>query len=725
MKRLIVLTIFFISCHSVFSQEKRLALVIGNGNYQTSILANPENDARSMEAALKEIGFTVIKYENVRQKEMAKAIDDFGNRLKKYDVGLFFYAGHGVQSKGFNYLIPVDADLNSESDVEFDCISADRVLAKMEEAKSKINIVIFDACRDNPFERSWTRAAKSRGLATMNAPVGSMIAYATAPGSTASDGSGKNSPFTSALLTFINEPGITLDQMLNKVKADVLRKSKNQQIPWVASSLTGDFYLVPGSTKYDNTQVLSTIEPENTGTDNEISIVVMPFKNLTGKPDLDYLVEGQQDAMNTELSKISQVKPLRVVSGRTAYAFSNATRSIPEIAKDIDVDFLIEGSVLNPGDSITLMLRLIRAFPEEKQVWGQTFISDMRNIFKLYNNIAGQIAQKLDMSLTPQNLINLPTPRQINPDTYKAYLRGMSNLRQGTPESIKKGFEYLNEAIRLDPADPFAYTALAVMYFEMAHGPLDTGDAIMKGEAAAFQAIKLDTTIAETYFALGETYVSSYWKFDEAEKYFKKALSINPNLALAHFYYAWTLYLFGKNKEALVEHEMARKCDPFDPDITAQLALMYIYSGQYEKGLEEALKSLVIMPDFQMGLYALDEAYLNMGNYNEAIETAKKLVDKYPKWMFELGYIYVMTGKTDEAEKILGQMNKLKVTPFTAMGQVVLNAALNKKDEAFKWLAYEPHHMWIAWVPVLPWFNNLYGDPRFDEFVKRLNLPNK
>ena len=131
------------------------------------------------------------------------------------------------------------------------------------------------------------------------------------------------------------------------------------------------------------------------------------------------------------------------------------------------------------------------------------------------------------------------------------------------------------------------------------------------------------------------------------------------------------------------------------------------------------------MPDFQMGLHALDQAYLKMGKYDDAIETAKKLAEKYPRWTFELGYIYAMTGRPDEAEKILSPMSKLKVTPFTAMGQVVLNAALNKKDEAFKWLAYEPHHMWIAWVPVLPWFNNLHGDPRFDEFVKKLNLPKK
>lgn len=725
MRKLVVLTILLLSCLSIFSQEKRLALVIGNGNYKSTILANPENDAKSIEAALKDIGFEVKKYENLGQKEMAKAIDEFGNNLKKYDVGLFFYAGHGVQSKGFNYLIPVDASLKSESDVEYNCVRADRVLGKMEDAKSKINLVILDACRDNPFERSWTRAAKGRGLATMTAPVGSVIAFSTAPGSTASDGSGNNGLYTSGLLTYMNEPGITAIQMLQKVTAYVLKKSGNQQLPWVSTSLTGDFYLVPGSGKADNTQVLSTAVIDKKTADNERSIVILPFKNLTGKPDLEYLVEGQHDALITELSKISQVKPLRVLSGQTASVFANATRSIPEIANQINVDYIIEGSVLNPGDSIILQLRLIMAFPEEKLVWAQTYTSDIRNIFKLYNNIAGQVAQKIDMSLTPQNLVNLPSPRQINPETYKSYLRGMYNLKQGTPESIKKGFEYLNEAIRIDPADPFAYAALAHGYFETAHGTAAIDDAIDKGTAAAFQAIKLDTTMAETYSTLGAAYLLSLWKLDEAEKYYRKAIYLDPNLAWTHFFYAWTLYLVGEKDEALIQHELAKKYDPFDQDISAQLSFMYTLYGYYDKAIKEALNSLEILKDNSQGLWALGDAYRESGRINEAVETHKKLAEKYPVWIWMLGYTYAMTGKRDEAEKILAEMNKLKVNSWIAYGFIVLNAALNKKDEAFKWLAYEPHHEWLPWVAVLPWFNNLHGDPRFDAFVKKLNFPKK
>lgn len=225
--------------------EKRLALVIGNGKYMNSMeLANPVNDARAMKKVLQEVGFDVYEYEDLSQSQMKMAIDKFGTMLKQYSVGLFFYAGHGIQSKGANYLIPVDADLKSEQQVEYDCVQADRVLGLMEAAGSTINIVILDACRNNPFERSWSRSVNSTGLAFMNAPTGSLIAYATSPGRTASDGSGSNGLYTSALLDYIKTPGVNILQMFQKVRQTVSIKSGKLQIPWESTSLTADFFFV-------------------------------------------------------------------------------------------------------------------------------------------------------------------------------------------------------------------------------------------------------------------------------------------------------------------------------------------------------------------------------------------------------------------------------------------------------------------------------------------------
>ncbi|OQY58254.1 MAG: hypothetical protein B6245_12860 [Desulfobacteraceae bacterium 4572_88] len=165
-----------------YISEKRLALIIGNSNYaHGGSLKNPVNDARAVKTSLEGIGFDVMVYEDAEQKAMKRTIDNFGEKLKDYPIGLFFYAGHGVQVKGSNYLIPTDARLRSENDTEYDCVNVGRVLAKMESASSKTNIIILDACRDNPFERSWRRSAAGKGLAFMNAPAGSLIAYATAP----------------------------------------------------------------------------------------------------------------------------------------------------------------------------------------------------------------------------------------------------------------------------------------------------------------------------------------------------------------------------------------------------------------------------------------------------------------------------------------------------------------------------------------------------------------
>jgi hypothetical protein len=248
------------------SGQKRIALVIGNANYLHSpALANPVNDARAIRDALQNVGFDVYEYENLSQAQIKKAIDDFGTRLKNYSIGLFFYAGHGIQSKGSNYLIPVDANIQSEQQIEYDCVQADRVLGQMEAAGSKINIVILDACRNNPFERSWSRAMDGSGLAFMNAPTGSLIAYSTSPGRTASDGSGSNGLYTSALLENIKTPDITILQMFQNVRRTVSDKSYKQQIPWESTSLTDDFYFANINTDIVKAEIKATWKRVETG----------------------------------------------------------------------------------------------------------------------------------------------------------------------------------------------------------------------------------------------------------------------------------------------------------------------------------------------------------------------------------------------------------------------------------------------------------------------------
>lgn len=220
--------------------ERRVALVIGNSAYKDSPLRNPVNDSRDMAQALRRLGFEVVYGENLSQNEMKRSIRVFGDKIRDGGVGLFYYAGHGVQVNGRNYLIPVDAIITKEAEVEFESIDVGFALAQMEEAHNRLNIVILDACRNNPFARGF-RSVRS-GLASIDAPAGTLIAYATAPGSVASDGDGRNGLYTLELLNAMRVSGAKIEDVFKRVRSAIQSKTTGKQIPWESSSLTGDFY---------------------------------------------------------------------------------------------------------------------------------------------------------------------------------------------------------------------------------------------------------------------------------------------------------------------------------------------------------------------------------------------------------------------------------------------------------------------------------------------------
>jgi formylglycine-generating enzyme required for sulfatase activity len=223
------------------SQERRVALVIGNGAYADSPLENPLKDARGLAAALRELGFDVLAGENAKRDQMLQLLRSFGERLRGGGVGLFYFAGHGVQVNGVNYLIPIGADIKDEPDVSDQSVSVEAVLNRMEAADNRVNLVILDACRDNPF-RSFRRL-QSRGLAHVQAPSGTLIAYATQPGNTAADGKGRpNSPYTTSLLQHIRTPGLKIEDFFKRVRVSVEDLTARKQTPWEHSSLRGDFY---------------------------------------------------------------------------------------------------------------------------------------------------------------------------------------------------------------------------------------------------------------------------------------------------------------------------------------------------------------------------------------------------------------------------------------------------------------------------------------------------
>lgn len=270
--------------------RKRVALVIGNSKYHSSPLKNPVNDAHVMATSLRRLGFEVQEQTNLSYIEMNKSVESFGRKLKTGGVGLFFYAGHGMQVNGANYLIPVDAQIEDENEVRFKAVDAGLVLAKMEQAKSDVNIVILDACRDNPFTRSFRSASK--GLASIDAPSGTFIAYATAPGKTAADGSGKNGLYTEELSKVLESPGIPLEQVFKRALKSVREKSGNKQIPWVASNLEGEFYFTSPPQMTDLHP--SSVQPQTVNSQN---------KRGSKEISSDGIIDDLQWALNGNLAK--------------------------------------------------------------------------------------------------------------------------------------------------------------------------------------------------------------------------------------------------------------------------------------------------------------------------------------------------------------------------------------------------------------------------------------
>jgi len=231
------------AAYAAAPEPVRRALVIGNSEYRTAPLPNAVNDARSIARALDETGFRVTKLENASQKQMIDAVRAFGDDLRGGAIGLFYFAGHGVQVKGRNFLVPSDANISREDEIPYQAVDANQVLDKMETAKNPVNIMILDACRNNPFARGSRSGVL--GLAQMDAPVGTLIAFATAPGAEASDGAGSNGVYTENLLRHIREPGLKIEDFFKRVRVGVRGATQNRQIPWENTSLEGDFFFVP------------------------------------------------------------------------------------------------------------------------------------------------------------------------------------------------------------------------------------------------------------------------------------------------------------------------------------------------------------------------------------------------------------------------------------------------------------------------------------------------
>lgn len=359
-----ILTVLALAVAAVAAAEPRVALVMGNGSYAVAPLANPVADARLMSRTLRDLGFQVVEVIDADQRGMKRAILDFGDRLERAGedaVGLFFFAGHGIQVNGVNYLVPLEAAIRREKDVDVEAVSANWVLGQMEFAGNRMNLVILDACRNNPFARSFRSA--TRGLARMDAPRGSLVAYSTAPGDVAADGKGANSPYVTALARAMQMPGTAVEQMFKGVRRQVMAATNELQVPWEASSLTGEFYFNPSGAP---APAMAALAPATSEASTEI-VFWRSIENSTDPADFRAYIEryGVSGAFSSlarnrikalENEQAALTAPggggaaVDVTASSADYLLRFARRALEEFAEDA-------GSIAN-SDELTLTERL-------------------------------------------------------------------------------------------------------------------------------------------------------------------------------------------------------------------------------------------------------------------------------------------------------------------------------------------------------------------------------
>jgi class 3 adenylate cyclase/TolB-like protein/Flp pilus assembly protein TadD len=449
-------------------------------------------------------------------------------------------------------------------------------------------------------------------------------------------------------------------------------------------------------------------------------MAVLPFQSSSGTEDQEIMRDGIHDGLISELGQLGSV---RVVDKKSTLLFTQSNKTLQEISQDLEVDGIVTGDLSVSEDSVLLNLRLVKTLPEEKVLWSSIYERKIDEILRLYQDVRTDIARRIKVGLTTYDIDNQPMESDVDAETYKAYLRGMYFLNKSTPDEFDKGMQYLQDAVELDPANPRAYAGLALGYMILGHGPDPENQVWKRGRAAALQAIKLDSTLAEAHAVLGMIKTYYEWDYEGAEKAYLKALEINPNLAIARFQYAWYLACFERYEEAIKHHLLAKELDPLLPLYTYDMGSLYLYAGEVDKALKEVQEGLELDPDFGHGIWVLGNIYVAKGMFEEAIQAHQRAASIHPIWRGALGGTYALAGQPDKTREILEEFINQEISPRSALWIAYMNLTLEEYDEMYKWLDYELPDPWIVAIRSWPEFRVVHDDTRFQALLKRLNLP--
>jgi TolB-like protein/Tfp pilus assembly protein PilF len=449
------------------------------------------------------------------------------------------------------------------------------------------------------------------------------------------------------------------------------------------------------------------------------SLAVLPLENLSRDPEQEYFAEGLTEALITTLAKIGE---LRVVSRTSIMQYKRVHKPLREIARELEVDAIVEGTVLRAGDRVRITAQLIDA-AKETHLWAESYERDLRDVLALQSEAAQAIAREIQVKLTPQEQAHMARVRRVDPEAYEAYLKGRYhwNRRPG----IRKSIEYFEQAIAKDPTYAAAYAGLADCLSALTawgHVP-----GCVKAKELAERALELDHSSGEAHTSLAFAAMYDY-DFLTAQREFERSIELNPRYGTAHHLFGFYLGLMGRYEEAYTELQRAIRLDPLSSLANALLGYIYLYARRYDQAIEQFVKTLELDPDSAFAQCGLGWAYRCKSLHEPAMAALRKSVELWhgPSPLSWLGEAYAAGGRRDEAHQVLEQLHELSkqryVTPY-GVGRVY--AALGEKEEALHWLetAYCKRAEWMVLLKVDPCLDDLRPDPRFQDLLRRMNFP--
>jgi len=458
------------------------------------------------------------------------------------------------------------------------------------------------------------------------------------------------------------------------------------------------------------------------------SLAVLPLENFSRDPNQDYFSDGMTEMLTANLAQISG---LRVISRTSAMQYKGAHKSLPEIARELNVDAIVEGSVLASEGKVRITAQLIYA-PDDKHLWAQTYDRNLSDVLLLQTEVARTIADQIEVTLTPKEELQLTGARRVDPVAQDAYLRGRYywQQRDSGPENLKKAFDYFQQALKKDPRYALAYVGLSQYYSVLPFYSQSTPDEVFpRAKVAVARALELDNTLSEGHATLA--YIKTYYDWDwvGAEAEFKRSLALNSNDSTVLHWYSRFLASSGRIDEALVEIQHARELDPLEPGLKANVGVIYYFGRRYDQAIRELKELLEKDPNFSTAHWGLGLAYEQKGMFPQAIaefEKAGGLENSGPNTVASMGHVYSAEGDRMSAMKALDKLKSFekegRLSPYQL---AVVYAGLGETAKAFESLdrALQMRSTLLSYLKMDPRFDGLRKDPRFDRLLRRIGIP--